>query len=84
VTFSAHGPSNTQLGAIAEDIGEKTTSSLFFSLAFLSQTSGPFREAIEKVTKNDKIFSYGISDRKVGGLDLMKPDGNVAPVYPRL
>ena len=25
---------------------------------------------------------YGISDRKVGGLDVQKPDGNVAPVYP--
>lgn len=24
----------------------------------------------------------GISDRKVGGLDLQKPDGNVAPVFP--
>jgi thioredoxin reductase len=25
---------------------------------------------------------YGISDRKVGGLDLQKPDGNVSPVFP--
>ena len=28
------------------------------------------------------IFVYGISDRKVGGLDLQKPDGNVSPVFP--
>jgi phosphatidylserine/phosphatidylglycerophosphate/cardiolipin synthase-like enzyme len=27
-------------------------------------------------------FVYGISDRRVGGLDLQKPDGNVAPVRP--
>ena len=25
---------------------------------------------------------YGISDRKVGGLDFQDPDGNVAPVFP--
>ena len=25
---------------------------------------------------------YGISDRRVGGLDLQKPDGNVSPVFP--
>ena len=28
------------------------------------------------------IFVYGISDKKVGGLDLQKPNGNVAPVLP--
>ena len=29
-----------------------------------------------------EIFVYGISDRKVGGLDVQTPDGNVAPVFP--
>ena len=28
------------------------------------------------------LFVYGISDRKVGGLEVQTPDGNVAPVYP--
>ncbi len=27
-------------------------------------------------------MSYGISDRKVGGLDVQDPDGNVTPVFP--
>jgi phosphatidylserine/phosphatidylglycerophosphate/cardiolipin synthase-like enzyme len=34
------------------------------------------------VSEDASIFVYGISDRKVGGLDLQKPDGNVSPVYP--
>lgn len=82
VAFSPHGPSNTLLQVIADDIGEKTTSSLFFSLAFLYQTPGPVLDAIKKVSKSDDIFVYGISDRKVGGLDLQKPNGNVSPVFP--
>ena len=34
------------------------------------------------MTARDDVFVYGISDRKVGGFDFLKPDGNVAPVYP--
>jgi phosphatidylserine/phosphatidylglycerophosphate/cardiolipin synthase-like enzyme len=82
VAFSPHGPDTALLQKIADDIGTSTRSSLFYSLAFLYQTSGPIRDAIEKVTKNSRIFVYGISDRKVGGLDLQKPDGNIAPVRP--
>lgn len=82
VGFSPYAPANTLLKTIADDIGTKTTSSLFYSLAFLYQTPGPIREAIKKVTEAGKVFVYGISDRKVGGLDLQKPDGNVAPVNP--
>lgn len=82
VAFSPHAADNAKLAAIADDIGTKTTSNLFYSLAFLYQTPGPILEAIKKVTKDDSIFVYGISDRKVGGLDVQKPDGNVAPVYP--
>jgi hypothetical protein len=82
VTFSPHGASNALLDTIAKDIGDKTSSSLFFSLAFLYQTRGPIVDAIEKVSENDEIFIYGISDRKVGGLDLKKPDGSISPVFP--
>jgi hypothetical protein len=82
VTFSPHGPSNASLKTIADDIETNTTSSLFFSLAFLYQTPGVILNAIKKVSQRDEIFVYGISDRKVGGLDLQKPDGNVAPVFP--
>jgi phosphatidylserine/phosphatidylglycerophosphate/cardiolipin synthase-like enzyme len=55
---------------------------VLYSLAFLYQTEGPIRDAIKKITKDDGIFVYGISDKKVGGLDLQKPDGNIAPVRP--
>lgn len=81
VAFSPHGSSNALLTKIADDIGNRATSSLFFSLAFLYQTPGPIPDAIKRVSKSREIFVYGISDRRVGGLDLRKPDGNVAPVY---
>jgi phosphatidylserine/phosphatidylglycerophosphate/cardiolipin synthase-like enzyme len=82
VAFSPHSSQNALLTKIALDIGEQATSNVFYSLAFLFQTEGAIKEAIKKVTANDAIFVYGISDRKVGGLDLQKPDGNVAPVFP--
>ena len=82
VTFSPHAANNARLAAIAQDIDKHTTSYLFYSLAFLYQTQGPIRDAITKVTGNNAIFVYGISDRKVGGLDVQKPDGNIAPVFP--
>jgi phosphatidylserine/phosphatidylglycerophosphate/cardiolipin synthase-like enzyme len=82
VGFSPHSSKNAVLKKIAADIGESTTSSLFYSLAFLFQTKGAIRDAINKVTNDDQIFVYGISDKKVGGIDLQKPDGNVAPVFP--
>ena len=82
MAFSPHNSSNALLKTVADDIENKTTSSLFFSLAFLFQTPGPILDAISKVLNDDEIFVYGISDRKVGGLDLQKPDGNVSPVFP--
>jgi hypothetical protein len=83
VAFSPHAPENALLAGIADDIGNHTTSSLFYSLAFLYQTPGLIRDAIKKVTEDDEIFVYGVSDRRVGGgLDLQKPNGNVAPVRP--
>jgi hypothetical protein len=82
VAFSPHASSNALLQTVADDIGKHTRSCLFFSLAFLYQTPGPILDAIKEVSASDKNFVYGISDRKVGGLDLQKPDGNVSPVYP--
>lgn len=82
VAFSPHSPSNELLATIADDIEQNTTSSLFYSLAFLYQTPGPIQDAIKSVSERTDRFSYGISDRKVGGLDLQNPDGNVSPVYP--
>lgn len=83
VAFSPHSKSNALLQSIADDIGEQTKSCLFYSLAFLFQTKGPIRDAIEKISKDDDIFVYGISDRKIGGgLDLQTPEGNIPPVFP--
>ncbi|MBI5247887.1 MAG: phospholipase [Desulfomonile tiedjei] len=81
VAFSPHSSSNAVLKSISYDIETNTSSSLFYSLAFLYQTRGAIRDAIKKVSEDNKIFVYGISDKKVGGLDLQKPDGNVAPVF---
>jgi len=82
VSFSPHSTTNALLSTIADDVAKHTTSSLFYSLAFLYQTKGPIRDAIETVSASEDIFVYGISDKKVGGLDVQKPNGNVAPVHP--
>lgn len=81
VGFSPYSRENSQLQGIADEIA-KTKSSLLFSLAFLYQTRGPIREAITAVRKNKEIFVYGISDHKVGGLDLQIPGGSPATVSP--
>jgi len=82
VAFSPHSKTNALLKSVADDIQNATTSSLFYSLAFLYQTPGVIKNAIVKVTKNKNLFVYGISDRKVGGIVVQKPDGNLAPVFP--
>jgi len=82
VSFSPHSDDNALLKSIADDIEENTTSSLFYSLAFLFQTPGVMQNAILKVSKAEDIFVYGISDKEVGGIDLQDPDGNVSPVFP--
>jgi hypothetical protein len=88
IGFSPRSKENAVLATIAQDIAS-TTSSLFFSLAFLYQTKGPIQDAIKQIKADDKIFSYGISDHKVKGLeetagvDVQKPDGKVAVVQPQ-
>jgi hypothetical protein len=81
VAFSPHSAANAELGGIAADIKTNTTSSLLYSLAFLYETPGVVLDAIKAVTADNNIFVYGISDKKVGGLDVQDPSGNVAPVY---
>jgi phosphatidylserine/phosphatidylglycerophosphate/cardiolipin synthase-like enzyme len=82
VGFSPYAGKNALLATIAADIGDRTTSSLFYSLAFLYQTPGPILDAVKKVTNDEAIFVYGISDKRVGGITLQKPNGNTAPVNP--
>lgn len=81
VAFSPHGPANQLLATIGADI-EHTTSSLFYSLAFLAQTEGPIRNAVKKVTEDAGIFVFGMADKEVGGIEMRTPDGNLAPVSP--
>jgi hypothetical protein len=81
VAFSPHAASNAMLEKVADDIGNNTSSCLFYSLAFLYETPGVILDAINRVSKDNDIFVYGISDKKVGGINLQKPDGNVSPVF---
>ena len=81
VAFSPHAAENALLTTIADDIRANTTSSLFYSLAFLYQTKGAIRDAVEAVSRDNRIFVYGISDRRVSGLDLQDPNGNIEPVF---
>ncbi len=83
VSFSPHAAANARLQSAADDISNNTTSSLFYSLAFLYETPGVIQDAIKLVTANPARFVYGISDKKVGGLDVTNPgSGNPAVVFP--
>ncbi|HKP89011.1 MAG TPA: phospholipase D-like domain-containing protein [Thermoleophilaceae bacterium] len=81
VGFSPYASANSQLQGIADEIA-KTKSSLLFSLAFLYQTRGPIRREITALRENKDVFVYGISDKKVGGLDVQVPGGSPAAVSP--
>ncbi len=91
IGFSPRSKPNAVLDAIGSDIADHTTSSLFFSLAFLYQTRGAIQDAVKKIKANNKVFSYGISDHEVKGLNgktaqgvqLQKPDGTVILVHPK-
>jgi hypothetical protein len=83
IYFSPHSPQNAVLQSIADDIGQNTTSSLFFSLAFLYETPGPLLDAIKKLQQDNQKFCYGISDKTVPGLDVARPDGTVVVVSPQ-
>jgi len=78
VTFSPHAAGNAVLKSIADDI-DTTGSSLFYSLAFLSQTTGDIPDALRRVTDKDGVFVYGISDKQAS-IAIQKPDGNVRSV----
>lgn len=81
ISFSPHIEGNYLLDDIAKDV-KKATSSVLFSLAFWHQTPGPVSEAVEKAVSSEKIFTYGISDRERGGIEISTPDGNTSPVFP--
>jgi phosphatidylserine/phosphatidylglycerophosphate/cardiolipin synthase-like enzyme len=82
INFSPRSAQNAVMQSIADDVGQNTKSNLFFSLAFLYETPGPLLDSIKQLQQDDQKFSYGISDRPVGGLDVAKPDGKVVVVSP--
>ena len=79
IAFSPHLKKNALIPAIADDMAG-TTSSLLFSLAFLYMTPGAMKNAIKQIQAENRIFSYGISDAGVKGLELTKPDGTVSVI----
>jgi phosphatidylserine/phosphatidylglycerophosphate/cardiolipin synthase-like enzyme len=79
IAFSPHLKKNALIPAIADDMAS-TTSSLLFSLAFLYMTPGAIKDAIKQLQEENRIFSYGISDAGVKGLEVTKPDGTVSVI----
>lgn len=92
INFSPRLEKNAALGSLAKDLQEGTTSSLFFSLAFLSITPGAIQDALKAIKADQKVFSYGIADKQVKslvgekstGVALQKPDGGkMIVIYPK-
>lgn len=80
MTFSPHNSKEGTLQDIAADI-DAAESSLFYSLAFLYETPGVIREAIERKTKRKDVMVYGLADKSVGGLDV-RHGANPPIAYP--
>ena len=79
VCFSPHRKARGVLKSVAEDI-LSAESSVLYSLAFLNILGGKVKDAITHVIQDPNIFTYGISDQKVGGLQVHLPNGKTAPV----
>ena len=77
VCFSPHTGTDLSLNPLRGAI-DGATSSVFYAMAFLKQTGGPTREALDRLIKKD-VFSYGIVDQ-AGKLTLQKPDGTTGVV----
>ena len=80
IAFSPHADSNALLNKIAVDVNTNITSNMLFSLAFIYQTDGKLKDAVVGASQNPNLFVYGISDKPVGGINLVKPNGKVAIV----
>lgn len=81
-TFSPHSNANAVLDTLAAYLTGQTRSSVLFALAFIYQSKGSLRDAITALQDKPKVFVYGMSDKRVGGLDLKKADGHMAVVQP--
>jgi len=77
VTFSPHTPAFAgqvldQLAARIEAEGTKKGGSVLFAVMQLADGTGPVFPALQKLHRNEEIFSYGISDTP-GGIYLYTP-----------
>jgi len=81
-TFSPHSDANAVLDDLAGYLTAHTKSSVLFALAFIYESTGSLRTAITNLQDKPSLFVYGMSDRKVGGLDLKKADGHMVVVQP--
>ncbi|SEJ90967.1 phospholipase D-like domain-containing protein [Paraburkholderia diazotrophica] len=78
ITFAPHTKAfaSQVLQSIADRINEEgkqvTTGSVLFAVMALDEGSGPVLDALKQVHKNQKIFSYGISD-STDGICLYAP-----------
>jgi phosphatidylserine/phosphatidylglycerophosphate/cardiolipin synthase-like enzyme len=75
--FSPHLKSELSLGPLAQAI-DGATSSVLYSVAFLSQGSKNKETAFDRLIGRP-LFSYGIVDKR-GNLAVQKPDGSVGLV----
>lgn len=75
--FSPHLKSELSLGPLAQAI-DGATSSVLYSVAFLSQASRGKTTAFDRLMGRS-LFSYGIVDKR-GKLAVQKPDGSVGLV----
>jgi PLD-like domain len=78
LSVSPHQSSNLSLAPVGAAI-EQASSSVFYSFAFMNQTtSGPVREALDNLMKRP-VFSYGIVNRD-SGMEIHKPNGDIGLV----
>lgn len=81
-TFSPHSNANAVLDTLAAYLSDQTKSSVLFALAFIYESKGKLRDAITALQDKPNVFVYGMSDKRVGGLDLKKADGHMVVVQP--
>ena len=78
VSFSPHAKNTERLDAIAKDV-EMAASSVLYSLAFLWQTPGKIRDALQDRVDAAGVFVAGISE-KTTAIDVSGSSTNEKPV----
>ncbi|TMH06170.1 MAG: hypothetical protein E6H67_06895, partial [Betaproteobacteria bacterium] len=76
--FSPHTDSKLSLQRVAQAI-DNAQASVLFAIAFLYNSTGLVRNAVDAAVQKPAMFTYGISDKK-GNLTLSKPSGRRAIV----